>query len=177
VVSDQELTSWLKARIHLRCVNGKMVKHGIQEVWHEVPNLEEDGYHTVERDGKQIKYKLLRSPYQYRAKYYQGIKHGIHFLAEMDYKNNTVKETKVTQFQNGKIKTSRKWYHPSGKQKSYSYLVNNIITKNNDTIIKDWYESGEFSYFSYTDSESIHSTTYDKDGKVINNLIRNRRTR
>jgi hypothetical protein len=178
VANQQELTSWLKARIHLKSINGKMVKHGIQEVYQEaqqkISDLKDDGYHIVEKSSSQIKYKLLRSPHQYRAKFYQGVEHGIHFLAEIDYESDTINATKIAQFQDGRMKTSQTWFYPSGKQKSCANTIKNIITSNSDIINKCWYESGQFSFFSYTNSNSIHSTRYDKNGKLVNNLIRKR---
>jgi hypothetical protein len=143
IIGAPEPTTWLKARVSLRNTNGTPVKHGIQEVWHEIPSLKHHGYHIIDKNGKKVKYKLMRSTQAYRANY-----------------------------SNDRAVSSQSWY-ASGKQKSNRFNIINGITNEENTISKEWYESGNISSVMYGTRTCIKCSKYDERGKLVKVHSRN----
>ena len=180
IVDASEPAIWLKARISLKTINGTVVKHGVQEMWHEIPILKDCGYHTINsdtssktnQDGNNTYYKLVVSPQAYKSTYNMGIKHGPQFVCNMNYKSHTIEMTEITQFQNGNIRRRQSWY-PSGKQKSHKFIVNNVITKEENVVTKDWTEDGHILHLSYTTLNTVRYLKYNIEGLVIQDSIKN----
>jgi hypothetical protein len=173
ITEAEEPTSWLKARISLKNVNGRIVKNGVQEVWYDIPILTEDGYHDVEKEGVKTRYKLLRSPQMLRNAYIQGLKCNLQLKANIDYTNNTLKNTEIIEYKNGKIIRSQTWY-ASNKQKTHKYVNINYINNDEDSIIKTWSETGVLLSLTHICKNFIRDMKCDDKGKIQSNIIRER---
>jgi hypothetical protein len=170
ITKCEEPTTWLKARFCLKNVNGIIIKHGIQEVWYNIPKLKHVGYHTVEREGKKIRYKLLKSQQMYRYNYSENIKDGMQLRISINYENNDVICTDINEWMNGKIIRSQSWY-PSGKQQNYKYSFINNINGEENSIFKEWKETGELLSLTQLCKEFVRNVRWNESGQLICNVI------